>query len=107
MRERFMQNQVISKILETERQASRIVENSYIQSEQMVSDARRKADAEFVTAVGKAREAYQKEAEKLQNELEGRLKALEAQDIRSGVDSDSIGRIAARVVDYVANSVME
>ncbi|MDD2233012.1 MAG: hypothetical protein PHT39_03250 [Sphaerochaetaceae bacterium] len=102
-----MQTQIINDILETEKQASRIVDNSRIQSEEMLSDAQQRAASEFSEKIGKARSDYQKELSDLEAKLDSQLKALESRPVSSGSDPEAVKAISKKIAEYVATTVIE
>lgn len=102
-----MQTQVINQILETEKQASHIVENAKVQADQIVSDAQTAAARQYSDAVAKARDTYQAVLTRKETELNDKLKALEDQEVKSGADAGTVEEISAKIVEYVANTVIE
>lgn len=102
-----MHTQVINRILETEKQASRLVDSSRIQAEKIVSDARDKANKDYFAALEHVRDSFQKDYSARESELDAKLNELEHQQVSSGVDGEVVRKISKKIVDFISNTVIE
>jgi len=102
-----MEAQVITKILDTEKVADKIVNDAKQKANTIIGEADEKASKDFEEKINKVRKENRKLLDDREVVLEKELKKIEGEEVVSGSTEAEVERLASAIVKYITTTVLE